>query len=202
MKDVKRMREGWTQDFRRMGAKDVALLYYRNAVSLNCILAINLTSHNTRMLIKLAVLLAGATAVLAVPAVSHPDLTIDSYTTAEDISHNVVTDQAMNTTLDYVKNSGVCETTPGVNQYSGYLDIGDGNQMFFWYFEARNNPSTAPLSTWFNGGPGCSSMIGLFQENGPCQFYNGSSEPSLNKYSFNTNVNMLYVDQPIGSFKS
>ena len=42
-------------------------------------------------------------------------------------------------------------------------------------------------------------MIGLFQENGPCQFYNGASTPSINKYSFNTYANMLYVDQPIGT---
>jgi carboxypeptidase C (cathepsin A) len=42
-------------------------------------------------------------------------------------------------------------------------------------------------------------MIGLFQENGPCQFYNGASTPSLNPYSFNEYANMLYVDQPIGT---
>ena len=41
-------------------------------------------------------------------------------------------------------------------------------------------------------------MIGLFQENGSCQFYNGASTPSINKYSFNTYANMLYIDQPIG----
>lgn len=70
--------------------------------------------------------------------------------------------------------------------------------MFFWFFEARNNPKTAPLATWFNGGPGCSSMIGLFQENGPCHFENGASEPSLNPNSFNNYANMLYIDQPIG----
>ena len=66
------------------------------------------------------------------------------------------------------------------------------------FFEARSNPTTAPLAAWFNGGPGCSSMIGLFQENGPCHFVNGASTPSLNPYSFNEYANMLYVDQPIG----
>jgi hypothetical protein len=31
---------------------------------------------------------------------------------------------ASNSSIDFVTNSGICETTPGVNQYSGYLSIG------------------------------------------------------------------------------
>ena len=116
--------------------------------------------------------------------------------------------------MEFVNNSGICETTPGVNQHSGYFSIGNNQNMWFWFFESRNSPTTAPLATWFNGGPGCSSMIGLFQENGPCHFVNGSSSPSLNEYSWNEYANskcelcnidesiadslpVLYIDQPI-----
>jgi len=58
---------------------------------------------------------------------------------------------------------GVCETTPGVNSYSGYIDLDANTHMFFWFFEARHNPADAPLTLWLNGGPGSDSLIGLFQ---------------------------------------
>lgn len=32
---------------------------------------------------------------------------------------------------------GVCETTPGVNSYSGYVDLDNNTHMFFYFFEAR-----------------------------------------------------------------
>ncbi|KAF5374179.1 hypothetical protein D9615_008862 [Tricholomella constricta] len=59
--------------------------------------------------------------------------------------------------LRVVENSGVCETTPGVYQASGYGDLTATQSIWFWFFASRKNPDTAPLALWFNGGPGSST---------------------------------------------
>lgn len=48
-----------------------------------------------------------------------------------------------------------------------------------------------------NGGPGSSSMLGLLAENGPCSVNPDSNSTTLNPWSWNNNVNMLYIDQPV-----
>ncbi|KAI0271170.1 serine carboxypeptidase [Russula aff. rugulosa BPL654] len=98
-----------------------------------------------------------------------------------------------------VENSGICETTPHVYQASGYGDISANKSVWFWFFAARKNPDKAPLVTWFNGGPGSSSMLGLFQEHGPCRIKNDSTGVHLNPASWNNVANVLYIDQPIGA---
>lgn len=40
------------------------------------------------------------------------------------VTYNVFKRAGEASSLSYVKNSGICETTPGVDQYSGYLDVG------------------------------------------------------------------------------
>ncbi|KAI0758948.1 alpha/beta-hydrolase [Fomes fomentarius] len=100
--------------------------------------------------------------------------------------------------LRVVENSGVCETTPSVYQASGYGDLSSNESIWFWFFEARKNPDSAPLSIWLNGGPGSSSMIGLFQELGPCRITNDSSDVTLNPYAWNEVSNVLFIDQPVG----
>lgn len=42
---------------------------------------------------------------------------------------------------------GVCETTPGVDDYAGYISLDNNTNMFFWFFEARENPSEKPVSS-------------------------------------------------------
>ncbi|KAJ6616463.1 alpha/beta-hydrolase [Mycena sp. CBHHK59/15] len=113
--------------------------------------------------------------------------------------HTFTSTRTTDSGLTYVKNSGICETTAGIGQISGYINLAKNASMWFWFFEARNSPDTAPLTLWINGGPGCSSMIGLFQETGPCQVNPDSKSTTLNPYSWNNISNMIYIDQPIGA---
>ena len=50
--------------------------------------------------------------------------------------------------------------------YSGYLNLNGKKFIHYWFVEAVNSEKK-PWGLWLNGGPGCSSMEGLFTENGP-----------------------------------
>jgi len=83
--------------------------------------------------------------------------------------------------------------------YSGYLNIPEtAKQLHYMFVESAESPSTDPLIIWFNGGPGCSSMLGWAQEHGPFVMENGGTEFHENAYSWNKGANMLYIESPAG----
>jgi len=87
-----------------------------------------------------------------------------------------------------------------VESYAGYLTVDKvyNSNLFFWYFPAEENPKTAPVVLWLQGGPGASSLIGLFLENGPLKLI---TVDSLQKreYAWNRNHNLIFIDSPVGT---
>lgn len=87
--------------------------------------------------------------------------------------------------------------------------------LFFWYFgkasklffqllhqsyeniEARKDSNTTPTSIYLGGGPGYTSFDSM--SNFPCTINGDSNSTTLNPWSWNNNVNMLYIDQPVGT---
>ncbi|KAJ3501772.1 hypothetical protein NLJ89_g9190 [Agrocybe chaxingu] len=86
---------------------------------------------------------------------------------------------------------------PSVKQYSGYLDVAEDKHLFFWFFESRTVPADAPLILWLNGGPGCSSTTGLLFELGPCNIADNGRNVTHNPYSWNSEANIIFLDQPV-----
>ncbi len=144
---------------------------------------------------------------------------------------------------------------PGMQSYAGFFRVNKehNSHLYFWFFPSQGDPSNDPVILWLQGGPGASSLFGLFKENGPIKAYavseneakqaksdfsRSSSESSakncsnsrrasarrakrasqaeidalpfplfdkytpkasLNRYSWNRNASVIYVDNPVGS---
>jgi carboxypeptidase C (cathepsin A) len=83
--------------------------------------------------------------------------------------------------------------------YSGYVPInGTQKQLHYVATLSKNKPATDPVIFWYNGGPGCSSMLGLLQENGPYIIDNFETEFKVNNYSWNNEANMIFIEAPAG----
>jgi cathepsin A (carboxypeptidase C) len=76
------------------------------------------------------------------------------------------------------------------------VESGVDKNYFYWMFESRAAPASDPLVMWLNGGPGCSSQLGLLTENGPCTVSEDGLSTINNPNSWNTNANVMWVDQP------
>ena len=100
------------------------------------------------------------------------------------------------------------------------MNITSSKRLHYFFVEA-NKPDSKPWALWLNGGPGCSSMEGLFTgklkkltfflilffelfekfststENGPFMIEKNGSL-SFNPYSWSNITSMLYLESPIG----
>ncbi|KAJ3088983.1 Cell death protease, partial [Physocladia obscura] len=77
-------------------------------------------------------------------------------------------------------------------------DAGQSGSLFFWMIQARTIQATPKLIFWLNGGPGCSSMDGLFLENGPL-IPQSDGSVGIRESSWWHVATTVYVDQPVGT---
>lgn len=82
--------------------------------------------------------------------------------------------------------------------YSGYLTVNKTTNanLFFWYFKSETAPQDAPVILWLQGGPGASSLVGAFLENGPYKF---NSKVEQRKYYWSQRFHVIYIDNPVGT---
>ncbi|KAF5180327.1 Serine carboxypeptidase-like [Thalictrum thalictroides] len=86
-----------------------------------------------------------------------------------------------------------------LGHHAGYYNIKHSHaaRMFYFFFESRNSTKD-PVVIWLTGGPGCSSELALFYENGPFTIADNMSLV-WNDYGWDKVSNLLYVDQPTGT---
>ncbi|XP_058199946.1 serine carboxypeptidase-like [Rhododendron vialii] len=92
-------------------------------------------------------------------------------------------------------------TIQDLGHHAGYYRLPHAKdaRMFYFFFESRKNKSTSdPVVIWLTGGPGCSSELALFYENGP--FHIAKNLSLLwNDFGWDQASNLIYVDQPTGT---
>ncbi|KAJ7812745.1 Alpha/Beta hydrolase protein [Mycena olivaceomarginata] len=91
--------------------------------------------------------------------------------------------------------------------FAGNIDVQraghPNNTLFFWALENKPGSLTAAKSTepwgiWLNGGPGSSSMVGFFLENGPIRIAADGTVSQNTQYSWDKVADYFWIDQPVG----
>ncbi|KAF2477049.1 carboxypeptidase cpdS precursor [Lindgomyces ingoldianus] len=86
--------------------------------------------------------------------------------------------------------------------YAGLLPISsipNASELYFWFFPSSNPDASDEITIWLNGGPGCSSLEGFLQENGPILWQYGTFKPIYNPWTWVNLTNMVWVEQPVGT---
>jgi carboxypeptidase C (cathepsin A) len=84
--------------------------------------------------------------------------------------------------------------------YSGFISVDEtsNSQLYYWLI-LSDDWMNSPLVIWLNGGPGASSLFGLFTEMGPLRLKTSGGIYVENEKTWTNRTSVLYLDQPIGT---
>ncbi|CAJ0580179.1 unnamed protein product, partial [Mesorhabditis spiculigera] len=108
----------------------------------------------------------------------------------------------LHNTVDIKKQKKFYDFVVRLIRESGYTLVFDDQvaEPGFYHrlIESKGKPNSDPLLIWFNGGPGCSSFGGAFEEMGPFYVDNDGFRLYENKYAWNARANLLFIESPVG----
>jgi carboxypeptidase D len=111
--------------------------------------------------------------------------------------------QNANTTRFAVDGAAIPDVDFDIGEsYAGLLPISDkanASELYFWFVPSANELAGDEILIWLNGGPGCSSLEGFLQENGPFLWQYGTYKPVKNNWSWSNLTNVVWVEQPAGT---
>jgi serine carboxypeptidase-like clade 2 len=64
--------------------------------------------------------------------------------------------------------------------------------------KSKDKPETDPIVIWFNGGPGCSSLLGFMNEHGPWVIEDDATTVTENEFPWIAKANVIYLESPAG----
>ncbi|XP_068620967.1 venom serine carboxypeptidase-like [Battus philenor] len=131
------------------------------------------------------------------------DISKANVNTTENLSPLILTPYIENGKIDEARNASLVDPQMflGVKSYSGYFTVNKtyNSNIFFWYFPVENNPiKKTPWIIWLQGGPGASSMTGLFDEIGPFKV-DATLNLTRNPYTWLQNHSLVFFDNPVGT---
>ncbi|KAH7308305.1 Alpha/Beta hydrolase protein, partial [Rhexocercosporidium sp. MPI-PUGE-AT-0058] len=93
------------------------------------------------------------------------------------------------------------------NQFAGYVSISRGLappvKLFFWVVMSDKDPRKDPVVLWMNGGPGSSSLYGLFVQWGPYRIDYPHERSKVtfrkNDYPMTKKMTWVFLEQPSGT---
>lgn len=87
----------------------------------------------------------------------------------------------------------------GFRSHAGFFTIDEkyNSNLYFWYFPPFSKNEKAPVLLWLQGGPGGSSLFGLFAELGPLIAKKDGF--ALRKYHWALNYHLIFIDNPVGT---
>ncbi|RZF34689.1 hypothetical protein LSTR_LSTR002771 [Laodelphax striatellus] len=102
--------------------------------------------------------------------------------------------------LALVKNLPGLGESDDIESYSGFFTVDEehNSNLYFWFFPSMTRNENDPVLLWLQGGPGASSLYGLFEEIGPFSVTT-DMKLKLNEHSWHRNHSLIFIDNPVGT---